>query len=102
MSELQSLESRLKENTKRGSKIEAKRQAETATFSNDIAAMRKRVTDYERHIKRLKLYVDKEDTEALVEELQSQTLSEMDLGKLADELHAVEEEVIDARRKRFH
>ena len=31
--------------------------------------MRKRVQDYELHIKRLKQFVDKEDTEALVGEL---------------------------------
>ena len=71
MSELQSLEARLKVNTKRGKKIESKRTAETATFTNDIAAMRKRVQDYERHIKRLKHFVDKEDTDALVNELQN-------------------------------
>ena len=101
LGELQSLEAQLKANTKRGKKVEAKRTAETATFTNDIAAMRKRVQDYERHIKRLKQFVDKEDTEALVAELQNQELSEMDLGKLADEIHAVEEEVQDARRQRF-
>lgn len=55
--------------------------------------MRKRVADYERHIKQLKLFVDKEDTEALVGELQNPGLSELDLGKLADEINAVEEEV---------
>ena len=69
LGELQTLEARLKENTKRGKKVEAKRTAETATFTNDIAAMRKRVQDYEMHIKRLKQFVDKEDTEALVGEL---------------------------------
>ena len=66
LSELQTLESSLKANTKRGKKIEGKRTTETAAFSNDIVALRKRVTDYERHIKRLKNYVDQEDTESLV------------------------------------
>ena len=60
--------------------------------------MRKRVTDYERHIKRLKMYVDREDTDALVEELQNQQLTELDLGKLADEIHKIEQEVEIARR----
>ena len=63
--------------------------------------MRKRVADYERHIKKLKLYVDREDTESLVQELQNQQLSEMDLGKLADEIHSIEEEVAEARRIKF-
>ena len=66
LGELQTLESSLKANTKRGKKIEGKRTTETAAFTNDISALRKRVTDYERHIKRLKNYVDQEDTESLV------------------------------------
>ena len=81
--------------------MDAKRSTETAMFMNDIAALRKRVQDYERHIKRLKLYVDREDTDALVQELKNQSLSEMDLGKLADEIHVIEEEVADARSIRF-
>jgi len=93
LGELQALEASIKSNTKRGKKIEAKRTTESATFSNDIAVMRKRVADYERHIKQLKLFVDKEDTDALVTELQNPGLSELDLGKLADEIHSIEEEV---------
>ena len=57
--------------------------------------------DYERHIKRLKQFVDREDTDSLVQELQNQQLSEMDLGKLADEIHGIEEEVAEARRLKF-
>ena len=101
LSELQALEQRLKANSKRGKKIETKRQAETATYSNDVSALRKRVQDYERHIKRLKMFVDKEDTDALVQELQNQSLTDMDLGKLADEIHTVEQEVAEARRLRL-
>ena len=101
LSELQTLEAQLKANTKRGKKIENKRTTETAAFTNDITALRKRVTDYERHIKRLKQFVDQEDTESLVQELQNGHLSEMDLGKLADEIHGIEEEVSAARRLKF-
>ena len=50
-------------------KLEDKRTAERQAYINDIQALRKRVTDYERHIKRLKQFVDKEDTEALLGEL---------------------------------
>lgn len=66
LAELQTLEAQLKANTKRGKKIENKRTTETAAFTNDITALRKRVTDYERHIKRLKQFVDQEDTDSLV------------------------------------
>ena len=69
LKELQELEGQLKSNTKRGKKIDAKRTTETSAFTNDITALRKRVQDYERHIKRLKTFVDKEDTDALVQEL---------------------------------
>lgn len=54
---------------KRGKKIESKRTTESSAYSNDIQTLRKRVADYERHIKKLKLYVDREDTESLVQEL---------------------------------
>jgi len=57
--------------------------------------------DYERHIKSLKNFVDREDTDSLVHELQNGHLSEMDLGKLADEIHGIEEEVQEARRLKF-
>lgn len=101
LADLQQLEAKLKANTKRGKQVEAKRTTETAAFTNDIASLRKRVTDYERHIKRLKNFVDREDTESLVHELQNGHLSEMDLGKLADEIHVIEEEVSEARRYKF-
>ena len=44
------------------------------------------------------MYVDKEDTDALVEELQNYQLTELDLGKLADEIHKIEDEVEAARK----
>ena len=71
LTELQTLENDLKLNGRRGKQIEAKRTAESQAFTNDIQAMRKRVHDYERHIKRLKLFVDREDTDSLVQELQN-------------------------------
>ena len=52
--------------TKRGKHSEAKRHRETQAFQSDVQSLRKRVTDYERYIKQLKEYVDKEDTEGLV------------------------------------
>ena len=75
-----------------------RRATETQAFTNDVQALRQRVQDYERHIKRLKVFVDKEDTDALVAELQNQELSEFDLGKLADEIHALHMEVNQARK----
>ena len=75
--------------------------AESATFSKDMIVLRRRVQDYESHIKRLKVFVDSEDTDNLVKELRNQKQNNMDLGKLADEIHGIEVEVADARRLKF-
>ena len=98
LTELKRLESEIKKTAKRCKQFDGRRNIEASAFTNDIQTLRKRVTDYERHIKRLKLYVDKEDTDALVHELKNQQLTELDLGKLADEIHKIDEEVEIARR----
>jgi hypothetical protein len=67
-------------------------------FTNDIHIIRKRVADYERHIKRLKYHVDKEDTDSLIKELQQDHMSEMDLTALTSEIGKIGEEVADAKR----
>lgn len=69
LKELQELDMKIKMTSKRVKKLDDRRTNERSAFTNDIQALRKRVTDYERHIKRLKTYVDKEDTEALLGEL---------------------------------
>lgn len=66
LNQLKNLEMDLKSMTKRGKHSEAKRHRETQAFQGDVQSLRKRVTDYERYIKQLKEYVDKEDTEGLV------------------------------------
>ena len=66
LAELKKLESEIKSVNKYGKQLEGRRNIEAQAFTGDIQALRKRVTDYERHIKRLKHYVDKEDTDALV------------------------------------
>ena len=98
LQELQKLEGEIKKVSKKSKQLDTRRSIESQAFTNDIQSLRKRVQDYERHIKRLKMYVDKEDTDALVEELQNQQLTELDLGKLADEIHKIEDEVEAARK----
>ena len=66
LSKLKGLEAEIKKINKRGKQFDTRRAIESQAFISDIQALRKRVSDYERHIKRLKLYVDKEDTDALV------------------------------------
>ena len=83
LSDLKTLEHDLKVMTQRGKYTEGKRHTEAQAFQSDVQSLRKRVTNYERYIKQLKEYVDKEDTAGLVQQLiQNQQLTELDLGKL--------------------
>jgi len=67
--ELKDLEAKVKTAIKQVKKITSRRDTESSTFTSDIQALRKRVTDYERYIKKLKYFVDKENTDALINEL---------------------------------
>lgn len=98
LKELKRLEREINIQTQRARVYETRRDTDSVAFTNDIQIIRKRVLDYERHIKKLKHHVDKEDTESLVKELQNQQLTELDLGKLADEIHKIEEEIKEAKR----
>lgn len=101
LKELKRLEKEIAVQTQRTKVFETRRDNENVAFSNDIQIIRKRVVDYERHIKKLKHHVDKEDTESLIKELQNQQLTEMDLGKLADEIHKIEEDITETKRFKF-
>jgi len=69
LEELKKLEREIAIQSQRAKVLETRRDNENVAFSNDIQIIRKRVLDYERHIKKLKHHVDKEDTESLVKEL---------------------------------
>ena len=98
LKELKRLEREINIQNQRGKVFETRRDTDSVAFTNDIQIIRKRVLDYERHIKKLKYHVDKEDTESLIKELQNQQLTELDLSKLADEIHKIEEEIKEAKR----
>jgi chromosome segregation ATPase len=98
LKELKRLEREINAQTQRAKVYETRRETENVAFTNDIQIIRKKVADYERHIKKLKYHVDKEDTDSLVKELQEQHLFEMDLGRLATEIANIEEEVANAKR----
>ena len=95
MTELKSLKKQLKTLKKRGDALQRQRGVESGTFMGDIVTLRKRVTQYEKHIKKLKQFVDKEDTEALVKELESGG-DLPDLAQISEELQAVSFQVQDA------
>jgi hypothetical protein len=59
----------IKKIEKRGRVTQDQRQRESGTFVKDVQTLRKRVGQYEKHIKKLKVLVDKEDTENLIKAL---------------------------------
>jgi len=66
-------------------------------FQGDVQTLRSRVQQYEKHIKKLKQFVDKEDTDALVKELEEEK-NLPDLSLIAQEIEQVTKQVSDARR----
>lgn len=70
----------IKKIQKRGAVTQDQRQRESGTFIKDVQTLRKRVGQYEKHIKKLKVLVDKEDTENLIKALDAQKdLPDLDL-----------------------
>lgn len=70
----------IKKIEKRGRITQDQRQRESGTFVKDVQTLRKRVGQYEKHIKKLKVLVDKEDTENLIKALDAQKdLPDLDL-----------------------
>jgi hypothetical protein len=66
-------------------------------FQGDVQTLRSRVQQYEKHIKKLKQFVDKEDTDALVKELEEEK-NLPDLSLIAQEIEQVTKQVSDVRR----
>jgi cell division protein FtsB len=57
------LRKQLKETKKRGVEAQSLRVRESAMYQGDLQTLRQRVSQYEKHIKKLKMFVDKEETE---------------------------------------
>ena len=103
LSDLKNMDYDLKSTVAKGRAVEATRQREAHKFGSDVQSLKKRVSAYERYIKQLKEFVDNEDTEGLVQQLvQNQQLTELDLGKLQDEIHRVQLDVTAARKERVY
>lgn len=95
---LKTLELELESYLQREDNIEFRRQRESATFKEDIVALKKRITDYELYIKRLKDLVDKDMAENLIEELTANDQKRVDLIEIRQEIKKLKEEVDHARR----
>lgn len=71
---------------------------ETQTFKGDIQAIKKRVINFERYIKRLKKHVDEEKTAELITELENTDVAQVDMDALVKDIQKIEDEVKDAKR----
>ena len=69
-------------------------------FYGDVSSLKDRVAQYEKHIKKLKTLVDKEDTAALVKQLQNEK-DLPDLDQVQQEIRQVNEQVTRAKKKKI-
>lgn len=69
-------------------------------YQGDVQTLRQRVAQYEKHIKKLKQFVDNEDTEMLVKELEEEK-NLPDLNLITQEIAQVSKQVADARKLRI-
>ena len=88
----------IKKIEKRGRVTQDQRQRESGTFVKDVQTLRKRVGQYEKHIKKLKVLVDKEDTENLIKALDAQKdLPDLDL--IQQEITQVSRQIAAAKKQ---
>lgn len=88
----------IKKIEKRGRITQDQRQRESGTFVKDVQTLRKRVGQYEKHIKKLKVLVDKEDTENLIKALDAQKdLPDLDL--IQQEITQVSRQIAAAKKQ---
>lgn len=78
--------------------IDQRRTTETQAFSADIQSIKKRVINFERYIKRLKRYVDDEQTAELIAELENTEVAQVDMDQLISDIKRVEDEVKTAKK----
>mmetsp|Transcript_1423 Transcript_1423/g.2496 ORF Transcript_1423/g.2496 Transcript_1423/m.2496 type:complete len:108 (-) Transcript_1423:3-326(-) len=78
--------------------IDARRLTEAQSFTNDIQSIKKRVINFERYIKRLKKYVDEEQTAELITELENTEVAKVDMSQLLTDIKKVEREVKDSKK----
>ena len=64
----------------------------------DVQTLKGKVSSYEKYIKRLKQLVDEEKTQELVEDLQENKVSDVDLEQVMEEIGKIEDEVNEAKR----
>lgn len=69
-------------------------------FQEDLLELKKRVSEYESYIKKLKELVDNDKAEELIDELSSNDEKRVDLVEIKNEILKLREEVEGAKEKR--
>ena len=95
---IKTLEIELESYNQREENIEFRRQRESTMFSEDILTLKKRVTDYESYIKKLKELVDRDKAEELIGELTQNDQRRTDLIEIRQEIQKLKDEVDHSRR----
>lgn len=95
---IKTLEIELESYNQREANIEFRRQREATMFSEDILTLKKRVTDYESYIKKLKDLVDQDKAEELISELTQNDQRRTDLIEIRQEIQKLKDEVDHSRR----
>lgn len=95
---LKTLEYELEGYTQKEANIEFRRTREHAMFNEDIINLKKKITDYEEYIKRLKELVDKDKAEELIDQLTKNDQKRVDLIDIREEIKKLKQEVDGSRR----
>ena len=66
--------------------LDKQRLTDGQSFKNDIQSVKKRVINFERYIKRLKSYVDEEQTTQLINELENTEVAQVDMEQLINDI----------------
>lgn len=69
-------------------------------YSEDLTELKKRVTEYEAYIKKLKELVDNDKAEELIDELSSNDERRVDLVEIKNQILKMKEDVQVAKEKR--
>lgn len=69
-------------------------------YSEDLTELKKRVSEYEAYIKKLKELVDNDKAEELIDELSSNDERRVDLVEIKNQIFKLKEDVQIAKEKR--
>jgi hypothetical protein len=82
--------------------LDSRRSTEQTAFVNDIGTLKRKVNNYEKFIKELKILVEEEKTQQLVHRLQGDEIDSLGVQQALDEIQRIEQEVKESKRFNIH